>query len=69
MSFSMQKVRSGVFGVTVAGALGFGATQALASPAQPANIGCNATICSASCWAKGYQDGICLQTGCSCYIW
>ena len=69
MSFSMHKARAYVLGAAVTGALGFGATQALASPPQPANIGCNATVCSVSCWAKGYQDGICLQTGCSCYIW
>ena len=34
------RLARGIFGALVVGALGFGATQALASPAQPAFDGC-----------------------------
>lgn len=67
MSRSIHRLRRTVFGAAVLGCLGFGATQAIASPEIPANVGCNPTLCSAGCWAKGYYGGVCRETGCYCY--
>ena len=65
-----------VFGLVLAGALGFGATQAVAVPAQPANAAkaCPGPTCHSYCKqflcpngppCSGYCD---LETGeCVCY--
>lgn len=50
----------GIFGTLVTGALGFGATQVLASPA-PASAAplCTIQQCTLSCIQRGYAAGFC----------
>ncbi|HEX2091497.1 MAG TPA: hypothetical protein VHG28_03805 [Longimicrobiaceae bacterium] len=49
--------------------LGFGATQALASPpdAQQGQRACNLGQCHSSCRAMGYDGGTCAGGMCTCY--
>lgn len=56
------------FALAVATSLGFGATQALASPeAAPSLRACDAAACMSSCWNQGYPRGYCTTTGsCVC---
>lgn len=69
------KLVRGIFGALVVGALGFGATQALASPVRAAVFGCTATQqqqCQNYCGLRGAQ-GYCSSFGlggydCVCYV-
>jgi uncharacterized low-complexity protein len=56
------------FGLAVAGALGLGATQALAE-ARPADARavCYNSRCIMDCLAAGYEGGYCLDGECGCY--
>lgn len=59
------------FGLAVAGALGVGATQAVASPRTNAGTpaACNFTNCSIPCQELGYDGGRCLENGdCEGYL-
>lgn len=49
-------------------ALGFGAAQALASPAQAEARACSAGQCRKDCIALGNSGGICIDGQCICFI-
>ena len=68
MSHSFARIRGIFVGAGVAGALGFGAVQAFASPqsAAPA-AACVDAVCSARCLAGGRPGGGCGSLGCFCY--
>jgi hypothetical protein len=56
-------------GAMVAAALGFGASQALASPAAAERDAvCDPVKCRASCRLQGQTSGACFQDQCFCYI-
>jgi hypothetical protein len=66
---SIHKVRSGLLGLAVAGALGFGASHALAEPTQPAAADSCDTLCNRVCRAAGFIGGFCGDgVSCSCYL-
>lgn len=69
MMRSMRTMRRGVLGLAFAGALRFGASQALASPApQPAEQSCD-TLCSRVCRTAGFRGGFCGDDlTCGCYL-
>lgn len=70
MSRSMQRIRHGVFGMVMAGALGFGATQALAAPeTRPAQQvpRCDSAFCDRVCKLAGAPGGFCSRGSCFCY--
>lgn len=69
MMRSMRTVRRGVLGLAFAGAMGFGASQALASPApRAAEQSCD-TLCNRVCRAAGFIGGFCGDgVSCSCYL-
>lgn len=60
-----------VFPVAVALALGFGAAQAVASPAAtgPGPALCNGVDCNAYCAARGGESRGCFNGTCICRIW
>lgn len=64
-----ERIRLGVFGLALAGALGFGASQALATPApRQAPPSCD-EICNRVCQAAGFIGGFCGSgPSCSCYL-
>ena len=65
----MQQVRGGVLGLAVVGALGFGASQALAEPAPRAAADSCETLCNRVCRAAGFVGGFCGDgVSCSCYL-
>lgn len=69
MTRSIHRVRSGLLGLAVAGALGFGATQALAEPAPAAPAASCDTLCNRVCRAAGFIGGFCGDgVSCSCYL-
>ncbi|HEU4452436.1 MAG TPA: hypothetical protein VFR81_05220 [Longimicrobium sp.] len=56
-------------GAAVVAALGFGASQALASPAEAAGAAaCDIIKCRANCKAQGQTSGACFGDQCVCYI-
>jgi hypothetical protein len=59
-----------LFTATMIAALGFGATQALASPGAPADDAraCNPGQCSRDCKARGADGGRCVGGSCVCFI-
>ena len=64
-------VRRCVFGAGTVVALGFGATQALAAPAQAsaAEGVCNARLCDRLCQSVGSIGGVCNPDGfCVCFL-
>ncbi|HEX7243321.1 MAG TPA: hypothetical protein VF263_23765 [Longimicrobiaceae bacterium] len=70
MSRFTARLRRGVFGLSVLGALSFGATQALASPQPRADAAptCD-QVCNRVCQSLGLIGGFCSgEIGCSCYI-
>ena len=66
---SIRTVQRGVLSVALVGALGFGASQALATPAPPqAEQSCDA-LCNRVCRAAGFIGGFCGDgVSCSCYL-
>jgi hypothetical protein len=65
------QVRRGVFGAAVALTLGFGGSQALASPAPEVEEGpkCTLNWCDRFCKAIGARSGTCLKDeGCACAL-
>ncbi|HEX2204978.1 MAG TPA: hypothetical protein VHG91_16835 [Longimicrobium sp.] len=68
MRRSIQRVRGALFGLAVAGALGFGAREALATP-QPPPQGplCNSAQCDQICRLIGANGGFCSRGGCFCF--
>lgn len=69
MSRSIQRIRGLVLGAGVAGALGFGASQALAGPAAApgATQTCVAAVCAGQCLLRGYDRSVCRDGVCICY--
>jgi hypothetical protein len=72
MSGIVTKVRNGLVAASLVGALGFGATQALATPAEAAKAAvCSPGQCDKQCkqqfgpFAAGYCDPF---GGCSCAV-
>ncbi len=64
----MHRTRNGVLGAALVGALGFGATQALAAPGEAAQGPvCNTVDCRQLCRTLGYAEGFCSRGGCFCY--
>lgn len=64
-------LRRGLLALAFAGAMGFGATQALAAPERGAVVGCKldgvyVSDCTAACRAKGYDVGYCTAGYCLC---
>lgn len=56
------------WGLAVACALGFGATQAFADPSPPELARrCDNVVCDASCKDKGYVYGFCVNGVCGCF--
>jgi hypothetical protein len=71
MRTTARHIRRGVFGAAVAVALGFGGTQALASPAPAvqAEPRCTLDWCDRFCKAIGAHSGTCLKDeGCACAL-
>ena len=50
-----------VFALAVAAGLGFGATQAFASPARVAARACDPAACRTDCRNNLYSDGVCVS--------
>lgn len=68
MSRSLKHLRGGLLGLAFVGTMGFGATQALATPEpSSATSVCVQAVCAAGCIAKGYDGGRCYDGSCSCY--
>ena len=68
----MSRVRSWTFAACTAASLGFGAVQAVASPAQARGPGpalCNGVDCNAYCAARGGESQGCFGGTCFCRIW
>ncbi len=65
-----RRMQRGVFAAAMAGALGFGAAQAFASPGTSADAerACSSGQCNRDCKARGADGGFCDQGGCICYI-
>lgn len=70
MSGIGRKVRGGLFAAGVLGALGFGAAEAFARPAEDVADRCNPTGCSRSCEARlgPLGVGFCLEGQCVCLL-
>lgn len=59
--------RKGIFGLTVAAALVFGAAQALAAPAEATGAArCTQGTCNSRCVSLGYDAGTCVGATCTC---
>jgi hypothetical protein len=58
-----------MMGAAVAAALGFGATQALATPAAKTDAAaCSTGQCRKDCIALGNSGGVCIDGQCICFI-
>ena len=69
MMRSIRTARRGVLGLAFAGALGFGASQALATPAAAMAAPSCDTLCNRVCQAAGFIGGFCGDgVSCSCYL-
>lgn len=71
MTGTARRLRGGVFGAAVVLSLGFGGSQALASPAPAVQAGPKCTLdwCDRFCKAIGAHSGTCLRdNGCACAL-
>jgi hypothetical protein len=71
MPRSATLLRNTLCSLALVSALGFGASQALASP-QPAKTGaaaCSPSYCNSYCLRNGYAEGYCAGGQCYCYEW
>jgi hypothetical protein len=69
MSRTIRQLRSAALGMCFAGTLGFGATQALASPREePEQQICRDSVCSTACRTLGFPGGFCAGESCVCYL-
>ena len=70
MSAIVTKIRNGVLAASMLGALGFGATQALASPAEVEAQACTQQGCNARCEAQfgPFAAGFCQNGECQCAV-
>lgn len=71
MTRSATLLRKALFSLMFASTLGFGASQALASPqpAKAAAAACSASYCNSHCLRTGYAEGYCAGGQCYCYEW
>ena len=66
---TITRLRGRALGAMVAAALGFGATQATASPPDAERDAvCDPVTCRANCRLQGQTGGACFQDQCFCYI-
>ena len=64
-----RRLRRRALGAAVVAALGFGASQALASPAEAVEAAaCDRIKCTAKCRSLGQTGGACFGDQCVCYI-
>ncbi|HEV2146672.1 MAG TPA: hypothetical protein VGR37_04580 [Longimicrobiaceae bacterium] len=63
MKKSWSGIGRGAFGLTVVGALGFGAQQAFAGQAAKRTPGCDKYECIDYCATEFRQHGACMPTG------
>ena len=70
MSRMTRWAQRGVFALATAAALGFGARQAVAAPADAAAVRvCTNEQCNTDCRRRGYDGGVCAGSwGCACWI-
>ncbi|HEU4883898.1 MAG TPA: hypothetical protein VFT45_16685 [Longimicrobium sp.] len=71
MRSTAKQLRRGVFGAAVVMALGFGGSQALASPAPRVDAApkCDPRLCDRICRAIGAFSGTCTEGGgCACAL-
>lgn len=71
MTRTVRRLRGGVFGAGVVLSLGFGGSQALASPAPAVEEGPKCTLdwCDRFCKLIGAHSGTCLKDeGCACAL-
>ncbi|MEW5930998.1 MAG: hypothetical protein AB1941_26340 [Gemmatimonadota bacterium] len=70
MKSSIRKVRAALFGLSLSATLGFGATQAFATPqTAPSDTArlCDDLRCNQGCQNKGYSWGYCSTSwSCTC---
>jgi hypothetical protein len=69
MNYGRRKLGRIAFSAAVAVALGFGATEAFAGPAEPTRAGpyCDLAACDSYCRSIGAENGFCSATrGCLC---
>ena len=65
-----SRTQRGIFALAAVAALGFGGTQAFASPAAATEErACTSSAaCRRDCIARGYDGGFCDMGGCMCII-
>lgn len=71
MSGILTKVRNGVLAASMLGALGFGASQALAAPAEAEKAAaCSQNACNRQCEAQfgPFASGFCENGVCQCAV-
>lgn len=68
MNQGRRKLGRIAFSTAIALALGFGATEAFARPAEPTRAGpyCDPVACDANCRSGGAEFGTCYRVGCIC---
>jgi hypothetical protein len=74
MNRTWIRLRGALLALSFAGAMGFGATRALAAPGAAPLAGCapdgvQVRDCTAACRAKGYDEGYCSGGYCICRVW
>jgi len=74
MNRSWTRLRRALLALSFVGAMGFGATQAFATPEAAAVAGCaldgvQVSDCTAACRAKGYDVGYCALGRCICRVY
>jgi type IV secretory pathway VirB2 component (pilin) len=70
MSRTLRRLRSGILALGTAGALGFGAVHAFATPAAAAAPVCNEQACNNLCELVGgpFASGTCVDGECKCAL-
>jgi hypothetical protein len=64
---TIQRFRSIFFAASFVGALGFGATQAVALPQEDSvRRACDPVVCRRWCIGRGFLDGQCINGECWC---
>ena len=64
----LKKLARGLCATAMLGTLGFGAAQALATPAQASTTAsaCTSSTCGTACFKKGYTHWSCWNGNCLC---
>lgn len=67
MTRTIQRVRNALFGLAIAGSLGFGAREALATPQEPPQVPrCDSATCDRLCKLLLADSGFCSRGSCFC---